>query len=199
MDNPEAPQKPDLAEADLVQRLKIREEEAFNELVKDYSDPVHNLAFRLLGRNREEAEDITQEVFLKAFRKIDKFRGDSSLKTWLFRITTNCVTNRFKYGMRLKRRESLISNNPDPENIRGPSSGAPTDPEKEYERKERREKIEEAILSLPESLRRVVILRDLEGLSYEEIAYVTSTPTGTVKSRLARGRERLRESLSDLL
>ena len=199
MSQAEVPPDPDLAEADLIARLKIGDEDAFNELVKAYADPVFKLAFRLLSRNREEAEDVTQEVFLKAFRKIKQFRGDSALRTWLFRITSNCVTNRLKYRMRLKRRETLLQNVPDPDDLPEPGSIGASDPAQEYEKKERLRRIEEAVQALPEDLRRVVVLRDLDNFSYQEISSITSIPVGTVKSRIARGREALRKILKDLL
>ncbi len=186
-----------LAERLFVARLRAREERAFEELVIRYGDRVFNLVLRLVS-DRAEAEDIAQEVFVTVFKSIETFRGEAKLSTWLLRIAANHAKNRIKY---LARRAS------DGGGLDGAPESAMADlgkatlhghvrgPDDVLEAVERGSAIERAIAGLDEDQRLVVILRDVEELSYEEICEVTGLPEGTVKSRLHRARLQLKQWL----
>ncbi|HEY0710489.1 MAG TPA: sigma-70 family RNA polymerase sigma factor [Polyangia bacterium] len=180
-----------------VARLRARDERAFQELVVKFGDRVFGLVFRFVG-NRAEAEDVAQEVFVTVWKSIDTFRSESKLSTWLFRIAANHAKNRIKY---LARRAS------DGEGLDGAPEAALADlgrtsnhghvggPEAALEAAQRGSAVERAIAALDEDQRLVVILRDVEELSYDEICDITGLPEGTVKSRLHRGRLALKEWL----
>ncbi len=181
----------------LVVRLKEGDEQAFAEAFQLYRDMVYNLASKLLA-DRSDALDITQEVFLTLFRKIHRFRGDCSLKTWLYRVTLNQAANRNRWWKRrLRHRTAPLSLS-----LRPDESGPPLDPpssEPSPQRlllsRETKEALEKSLESLPFEQRAAVVLRDVQQLSYEEISRATGVQVGTVKSRIARGRERLRQVL----
>ena len=159
---------------------------------------VFGLVFHLLG-DREEALDVSQEVFLTIFRKMDSFRGESSLKTWIYRIAVHRATNRFRWWNRLRRRgtvslEEHLAKNSEHEFCCDLNSGI-QNPEAALLEQEERAGIERLLLQLPVQQRIVVVMRDIEGLSYEEIAESTQINVGTVKSRIARGRETLKRHL----
>ncbi len=180
----------------MVDRLKEGDEQAFSEVFHLYKDLVYTLSCRLLS-DKGEAMDVTQEVFLTLYRKIDKFRGECSLKTWLYRVTLNQAANRNRWWKR-RFRERTLSLSLEPGGNETPLE-LPADspsPHRLVLSEELRQAIQEGLSRLPFDQRAVVALRDVEGLSYEEIAGVTGVQVGTVKSRLARGRERLRELLS---
>ncbi len=181
----------------LVVRLKERDEQAFAEVFELYKDLVFTLCNKLLS-DRGEALDVTQEVFLTLYRKIHKFRGDCSLKTWLYRVTLNQAANRNRWWRRRLRHQtrslSLGLNERGSLSIPEPASADPS-PHRHCYSTELRGAIEKGLEELPFDQRSAVVLRDVEGLSYEEIAQVTGARVGTVKSRIARGRERLREIL----
>jgi RNA polymerase sigma-70 factor (ECF subfamily) len=184
--------------------------EAFDQLVEEYQSLVYTLALRILN-NAEDARDATQETFLKIYRHFGKFRGDASLKTWICRIAINQARSSDRWLRRRRRNDTTSLDAP-----WGPSNGAngaanggaigadqrsPIDylqsryatPEDETLSRERSRQIERGLRQLKKDFRIAVILRDIEGLSYEEIAWVTEVSVGTVKSRIARGREMLRE------
>ena len=181
----------------LVRRLRERDERAFHEMVRLYQHKVFNLVFRMIG-NREEAEDVAQEVFVTVWKAIDSFRGDSKLSTWLYRIAANQCKNRIKYlGRRsygatgqLEESEALIHQ-------AQPSLLAPhTDgPEQVLQGRQTQRLLEEGIAALDEDHRALLVLRDVEELSYQEIASITALPEGTVKSRIHRARLALKEHL----
>jgi len=180
----------------LVVRLMEGDETAFIEAFHLYRDMVYTLAFKLLT-DKTEAMDVAQDVFLTLFRKISSFRQECSLKTWLYRVTINEAANRNRWWRR-KFRDRTV---PLGLNLK-PGEGMPLDPPskdsspaREYYSGELREFLEEGLRQLPYDQRVAVALRDVEGLSYEEIARITGTQAGTVKSRIARGRERLRQML----
>lgn len=186
-------------EGRLVRRLKDREERAFREMVEEYGDRVFSLTYRMLG-NREEAEDLAQEVFITIFKSIDSFRGDSKFSTWLYRVTANHCKNRIKYLARRHDRDRAELN----ERVEGASMsegstlGAPRAsprPDAQLEGAQLELILQEAIAELDEDQRILVILRDVEDLSYEEICAITELPEGTVKSRLHRARMALRKKL----
>jgi RNA polymerase sigma-70 factor (ECF subfamily) len=159
---------------------------------------VSSLAFRILG-DQQEALDVSQEVFLTIFRKMDSFRGESSLKTWIYRIAVHRAANRFRWWNRLRRRgtvslEEHLAKNSEREFSGDLNSGIQS-PEEALLQQEERTEIERLLLQLPVQQRIAVVMRDIEGLSYEEIAESMQINVGTVKSRIARGRETLKRHL----
>lgn len=181
----------------LVIRLQEGDETAFAEVFHLYKDMVYTLAIKLLA-NKADAMDVTQEVFFTLFRKIRSFRGDSSLKTWLYRVAINQAAGRNRWWRRRfwSRTTSL---NLEPDDGTDPMSecvpsGDPS-PTREVFSGELRRALDQALRELPFEQRVAMTLRDVEGLSYEEIAEVMETNLGTVKSRISRGRERLRKTL----
>ena len=172
--------------------------EQFDEIVNAYEKRIYNIAFRMLG-NHDDAADVTQEAFIKAYRGYSGFRGESSIYTWLYRIATNCCKNRLKDRERPSRHgidsletlrdqdSSEIAQIPDWRYSPGPV----------VERQELCEVVQQAIQSLPPDYRIVIILRDLQGLSYKEIGAVVGAPVETVKTRIFRGRTMLRGKLAD--
>lgn len=170
----------------------------FEELFERYSSMVSSLAFRILG-DQQEALDVSQEVFLTIFRKMDSFRGESSLKTWIYRIAVHRAANRFRWWNRLRRRgtvslEEHLAKNAEREFSGDLNSGIQS-PEEALLQQEERTEIERLLLQLPVQQRIAVVMRDIEGLSYEEIAESMQINVGTVKSRIARGRETLKRHL----
>ncbi len=182
-------------EAQFVARLVARDEGAFNELVTTYERRVFALVFRMLGR-RDEAEDLAQEVFVQVFKAIDQFRGESKLSTWIYRIAVNLCKNRTKY---LSRRHAGKQDDLDAihersafASARGVVVGEASRPDELVEGMQLEIVVKRAIAQVDQDFREVMVLRDVEDLSYEEIASVTGLPAGTVKSRIHRGRAQLR-------
>lgn len=188
------------SELEFIEKLRSGNAEAFNELINRYSGEIFGLLFRLT-EDPEEAGDLTQETFISALRSIRGFRGEAGLKTWLFRIAVNHSRNRFRWWNRRGRGVtiSLDSENGDSEISVGDTidSGFAT-PEELALRREREVKLRRALLDLPDFYREAVILCDIEGLSYEEISLTLEVNIGTVKSRIARGRDELRRKLKDI-
>lgn len=184
-------------EASLIARLRAGEMDAFAELVNQYQPMIFSLIRRIM-RDDEEARDITQETFLKIYRHFSHFRGESSLKTWIFRVAINQAHNSRRWWRRRRRDET--SSLDDSANDRAPIStrlvSQTGTPESQAIAQERRQQLERALSGLKQDFRVAVILRDIEGLAYEEIAEILEISIGTVKSRIARGREMLRASLS---
>lgn len=189
------------AENEFVERLKAGDAAAFDALVVDYSNDVYALLYRLTA-NQEEAADLTQETFLRALKAIKNFRGEADLKTWLFRIAVNESRNRFRWWTRRRRSQTisldapLAAENETP--LSDTISSGKENPEQEMMRHERQTALREALRDLPEIFREAVVCCDIEGLSYEQIAATLSINVGTVKSRIARGREELRRRLKDI-
>jgi RNA polymerase sigma-70 factor (ECF subfamily) len=180
----------------LIESLRRGSEQAYEELLARFQQPVYTLAARLLD-NPSEASDVVQEVFLKVFRNIDHFRGQSTLKTWIYRITVNEAHNARRWFFRHRRREVELDTDPQEqrnwrETIRD-SGRSPFDVAFENERMGM---VEAALERINPSFRDAVVLRDIVDLSYEEIADVLAVSLGTVKSRILRGREALREELA---
>ncbi len=182
-------------EAQFVARLVARDESAFNELVVTYQRRVFALVFRMLGR-RDEAEDLAQEVFVQVFKAIDQFRGDSKLSTWIYRIAVNLCKNRTKY---LSRRHANDQDDVDAmadrlpfSAAKGVSVGGISRPDELVEGMQLEVVVKRAIAQIEPEFREVLILRDVEDMSYEEIAQVTGLADGTVKSRIHRARAQLR-------
>ena len=177
-------------EAQLVDRLRRGDPRAFEELVIAYQHRVFGVALRMLG-SRAEAEEAAQEVFLRAHRAVADFRGGAKLSTWLYTIASRLCMNRLASGERrlLREGEEALA--------RIPSGHA--SPADELERSERDAALHRAIAELSDERRMVVVLRDLEGLSYEEIAAALDLELGTVRSRLHRARLDLKEKLERFL
>lgn len=188
---------PTSAEAGFIERLKLGESDAFDHFVTRYSGDVYALLYRLT-ENREDASDLTQETFLRAFKAIKKFRGDADLKTWLFRIAINESRNRFRWWKRRKREKTVSLDDTVGSSemaIHESISADVASPEDEALRNEREHFLKKALMTLPDIYREAIILCDIEGFSYEEIAQALEINLGTVKSRIARGREELRRKL----
>ena len=190
-------------EAAFVAELRAGSEEAYAWLVSQYHSTVYSLVYRVLN-DPADATDTTQEVFLKVFRGIGKFNGQASLKTWIYRIALHEASNRRRWWFRHQSREtSMEPLVPEAEFCEGGNSGLKdtfVDPsESPFDsvmHAEVRQQVERALRDVPEPYRTTLVLRDLEELSYEEIAEVTGANLGTVKSRLTRGRDALRQRLS---
>ncbi len=179
------------SEAKLIDRAREGELGAFNQLVSLYQDGVYNVAFRLLG-SAESAADVTQETFISAFKHLRSFRG-GSLRAWLFRIATNAAYDMIR-KMRSRPAESLDAWQDTPAGSSPIDRRGPT-PEGEAIRGELLDQVKKGLLTLPAEQRVVVVLIDVQGLSYEEAATATSASLGTIKSRLSRGRSHLRKHL----
>ncbi len=180
----------------LVLRLKERDEAAFEEVFLLYKDLIFNLSFSMLA-DKSEAMDITQEVFLTLYRKIHRFRGECSLKTWLYRVALNQVANRNRWWRRRFRHRTIsLDLNPTLEQQKSvdPISDGPG-PDRRLLSVEVRKALREGLDQLPFDQRAAVTLRDMHGLRYQEIADVMGANMGTVKSRIVRGRGTLREFL----
>ena len=182
----------------LVEGLRTGEENAYDTLIQRYEQPVFNLICRLMD-DPSEGSDVVQEVFLKVFRKIGTFRGDSSLKTWIYRIAVNEARNHRRWFGRHKRQEVGLEG---PEDGRGYSDWLPDPGRSPFEvtlDHETEALIEQALARVNPTFRDALVLREIEGMSYEEIAGVLGISLGTVKSRILRGRESLRKQLAGRL
>lgn len=185
------------AERRLIRRLKDRDERAFSELIEEQGDRVFNLCFRMLG-NRQEAEDLAQEVFITVFKSVDSFRGDSKLSTWLYRIASNLSKNRIKYLARRHDRSKVEFDEGVDRNAASDSLTSPKQekrPDENMEGQQLEQIMQKAISELEEEHRILIVLRDIEELSYEEICEITELAEGTVKSRLHRARLALRKKM----
>ena len=180
-------------EATLVQRCAARDEVACSELVAEHQRMVVQLAVNLLGE-REEALDLSQEVFLRVFRTIHRFRGQSTLRTWIYRIAVNQARNRHRFWRRRHRNDQVSldahiaahGDFPSMLNLR---------PDRAFEQKELGDRLAQALNRLPFDQRTAIVLREIDGLSYEDIAFSLGVAIGTVKSRLTRARQALRDDL----
>jgi len=188
----------DKEEARFVARLAARDERAFNELVVLYQERVFRILLRMLGR-RDEAEDMAQEVFVQVFKAVSTFRGDSKLSTWIYRIAVNLCKNRVKY---LKRRKSdaqdeyeALAEHSALTSGSGFTSGDVARPDQMVEGMQLERVVQLCIVELEPDFREVLILRDVEDLSYDEVCEVTGLPEGTVKSRLHRARGMLKQAV----
>ena len=185
------------ADTVLIRAVQAGDMAAFDELVLKHKDRLFNVVYWFLG-DYQEANDCAQETFIKVFKSIKKFRLESTFSTWLYRIAINTCKNRIKssaYKWKKKTVSLETSNgskngNPFSEIV----NGSPT-PAMAFEKKERMMRIQKAINSLPEEQNRVVVLRDIQGLSYQDISDITGLNLGTVKSKLARGRLALKNRL----
>ena len=189
-------------EDQFIERLKRSDPAAFEKLVNERSGEIYGLLYRLT-ENTEEARDLTQETFLRAFQSIGQFRGESDLRTWIYRIAINQARNRWRWWRR-RHRDSTVSI--DAADAAGNSalmaqlrSGNSSNPEHGALAHERERALRKALSGLRRVYREAVVLRDIEGFAYEEIAVALDISVGTVKSRLARGRQELRRKLEGSL
>lgn len=188
-------------EAAIVAELKVGSEAAYAWLIGEFQQPVYGLVYRIVN-DPADAADTTQEVFLKVFRGMKHFHGESSLKTWIYRIALHEAANRRRWWFRHKAKETSI----EPTETETPGVGehelqmALTDhadsPFESVAHREVQARVEAELCKVPEPYRTTLILRDLEEMSYDEIAEVLEISLGTVKSRLTRGREALRQRLA---
>jgi RNA polymerase sigma-70 factor, ECF subfamily len=187
-------------EAAVVAELKAGSEEAYVWLIGEFHQPIYSLVYRMVT-DPADAADTTQEVFLKVFRGINHFHGQSSLKTWIYRIALHEASNRRRWWFRHKSRETSIEpagSNAPPElacALKDTLIDGAESPFDHVAHEEVRAKVEDELRQVAEPYRTAVVLRDLEEMSYEEIAEITQVSLGTVKSRLTRGREALRQRL----
>lgn len=188
------------SDLDLVQRVKNGDREAFNLLVLKYQRKVSRLVGRLV-RNPDEADDVVQDAFIKAYRALPQFRGDSAFYTWLYRIAVNTAKNHLvSQGKRPISLSELTSNDSDEESFELPVVTTDNNtPEAELMSRQVAEAVNRAVLALPEELRTALSLREIDGLSYEEIAEAMNCPIGTVRSRIFRAREAVAAELRPLL
>jgi RNA polymerase sigma-70 factor, ECF subfamily len=190
-------------EAAIVAELKAGSEDAYAWLIGQYHQPIYSLVYRMVNEPADAA-DTVQEVFLKVFRGMKNFHGESSLKTWIYRIAVHEASNRRRWWSRHKARESSIEV---PDVGDGDEGTVHTrefrdegeSPLDNVLHEEVRARVEQELCTVPEPFRTTLILRDLEDMSYEEIAEIMEVSLGTVKSRLTRGREALRQRLSSYI
>ena len=188
-------------EAALVEELRAGSEEAFAWLIAHYHQPIYSLLARTV-RNRDDAADLTQEVFVKVFRGIRGFHGESSLRTWIYRIALREASNQRRWWMRHQQREFpmeqeiTVAEGKTPVCLKDMLVDPSESPYDQALHEENRAQVEHAISQVPEPYRTTVILRDIDGFLYEEIAAMQGVNIGTVKSRLMRGRASLRALLT---
>jgi RNA polymerase sigma-70 factor (ECF subfamily) len=172
-------------ESDLIERFKKGDPSAFEAVVLRHQDQIYNLC-RYMLQDARDAQDAAQDVFLKAYKSLKDFRPESSLYTWLYRIALNtCLDYRRRYRREAFRKEPLAEDLPSDDRS----------PHQFYETTEITESVQISLRKLPEKLRAAIVLREIEALSYEEIAEVLHTSVGTVKSRISRARDQLRHLL----
>jgi RNA polymerase sigma-70 factor (ECF subfamily) len=189
------------SEAGLIVRLRARDLTAFEELVAHFERPVYALCFRLLG-DAEEARDAAQETFLKIYKGLSGFRAESGLKTWIYRIAINQAMNQQRWWRRRHRDETIsldISRGETDTTLASSLPGKSISPEAQAIASEREQRIMKALGEIKQEYRVALILREIEELSYEEIAETLRVSIGTVKSRIARGREELRRRVKNLI
>ena len=179
---------------ELVKRVKNGDIDAFEEIIAKYEKRVFNLIYNVL-KNDNEIEDVAQEVFVKVYKNIDKFQGNSSLYTWIYRITTNLCLDYIKKRKEVIYIDEKLQLDDGEVELQLPSDEKLQD--ELYEEKELKEKLQKSIAKLPDKQRMMIILRDIKGLSYEEISEVLEMKLGTVKSQINRARLKLKEILEN--
>jgi RNA polymerase sigma-70 factor, ECF subfamily len=188
-------------EAGIVTELKAGSEEAFAWLIAKYNQPLYSLIARTIP-DPADAADLTQDVFIKIYRGIGSFNGDSSLRTWIYRIALREASNQRRWWGRHKRQEVTIetefgqTNDGQPLCLKDTLIDSNESPFDQAAHEEVRVRVEEELRRIPEPFQAVVVLRDIEGFSYEEVAEILGVNLGTVKSRLMRGRAHLKEGLA---
>lgn len=182
----------------LILGLQQGLEEAYEKLIERFQQPVYNLAFRLLN-DSGDASDVVQEVFLKVFRNVRRFCGRSSLKTWIYRITVNEAHNQRRWFFRHRSREVGLDDGAEDRALLQVAAASEPSPFDQAFYREWHMLVEAALARINPAFREAVVLRDIEDLSYDEIAEILELSPGTVKSRILRGREALRAELSERL
>ena len=182
-----------MTDRELVARAGAGDQEAFEQLVRDNQNRVYSLAVRLVG-DREEAADLAQEAFLKAWQGLAAFQGESSFATWIYRLTTNVCIDYLRRKKRRQEVEPAVSLDDEDSGWAEPAD-AGQDPQRKLEEAERGRALARGLERLPEHQRQVLVMRELSGLSYQEIGAATGLDLGTVKSRIARARLALRKIL----
>jgi RNA polymerase sigma-70 factor (ECF subfamily) len=181
----------------LIDECKRGDIEAFEQLIFKYQKKVFNITYRFLG-DYNLAEDVSQEIFIRVFKSIKDFKGESSFYTWLYRITINqCMDMQNKNKKHFVQYLDSAAQNDEGEEF---VIQVPSDrdlPEVEYQKKELRINVEKALMMLTQEQRAIIILRDIQGFSYEEISDILNCPVGTVKSRINRARDALKKVLFD--
>lgn len=187
---------PDPPDAVLVERVRTGDVTAYEELVRRNRARIYGLIYNMTS-HREDTEDLVQSVFIKAYRSLDRFRGQSAFSTWLYRIALNETLN---FLPKRKRRTALSLNDLDQAVERDPdyvALVARESPVRDVQRSELQKKLNAALQTLSEAHRTVVVLHDIEGLPHDEIARITGVPEGTVRSRLFHARQQLQAELSE--
>ncbi len=185
------------SDAALVRRVQEGDKQAFNLLVTKYQSKIVNLVMRYV-RDPDEANDVAQEAFLKAYRALPRFRGDSAFYTWLYRIAVNTAKNYLVAAKRRPLEYDLDLQDPEQYDMQARLKDIDS-PERVVMKDEVQKTIDEAIEDLPEDLRTAIILREMEGMTYEEIAETMECPVGTVRSRIFRAREAISKRIEPLL
>ncbi|WP_010252495.1 RNA polymerase sigma factor [Acetivibrio cellulolyticus] len=181
-------------ERNLVEKSKSGDVEAFEQLIESCQKKVFNIAYRMIG-NYDDANELAQEVFIKAFRSIKKFKGDSLFSTWIYKVTANVCLDE----IRRRKKKMVVSLDEEIEYSDGEvkrqiADNAPT-PDIAAETNEVKNAVNKSIQELPEDYKSIIILRDIQGFSYEEISKIFNCPEGTVKSRINRARQALKKIL----
>jgi RNA polymerase sigma-70 factor (ECF subfamily) len=184
------------AQSVTLQKSVAQLERTFEGLVQEYKNRIHGYVCRLTN-DSPDAEDITQEVFIRAYQSMHAFRHDAAVDTWLYRIATNLVIDRFRRAKRAPQLAPAAEVDDALQEI--PSTSRDSDPQATAQLGELQKQVQRAIQSLPTKLRAVVVLHDMEGLSYEEVAQTVGCPVGTVKSRLFNARLLLRRKLQHFM
>jgi RNA polymerase sigma-70 factor (ECF subfamily) len=166
---------------------------SFEELVRRYQRPISAYVYRMVG-NYESALDLTQEIFIKVYNSLNRYRAEFKFSTWIYKIAHNAAVDHLR---RTATREQSLVLGPEGDTFDLPLESSRLSPEQESEQKERRSEIEAVVRSLPSNYRELIILRHSQDLSYEEIVEVTGLPLGTVKNRLFRAREMMRQQFVD--
>ncbi len=187
----------DTSDAQLVKRVQSGEKDAFDLLVLKYQHKIVNLVMRYV-RDPEQALDITQEAFIKAYRALPRFRGDSAFYTWLYRIAVNTAKNHLASQRRRPMNVELDLQDPEQYDLHAKLKETDT-PEGVTISNELQETVEKAINALPEDLKTAIILREIDGMSYEEIAETMQCPVGTVRSRIFRARDAISKKVGTLI
>jgi RNA polymerase sigma-70 factor (ECF subfamily) len=188
---------PPFDESKLIQLAKNGSVAAFEQLVEAYDQKLYNMAYRMMG-NREDARDMTQEAFLRAYRSLDGFREESSFSTWIFRIAKNACLDRIRKRSQVQAVSIDEPIQTEEGQVQRELPSELGDPEEYAEQQELSAVVHSALQELTDEYRTAVVLRDLQGFSYNEIAEVMEVSLGTVKSRIYRGRQALKEVLSGL-
>ena len=182
-----------MTEQELVRRAKAGDQDAFEQLVLDNQNKIYTLTFRMTN-DREEAEDLAQEAFLKAWHGLPAFQGDSSFSTWVYRLATNVCIDFLRRQKRRKEIEPVMSIDDEESGWTEPADWE-QDPQRQLEKTERGAALHRALQALADHHRQVLVMRELSGLSYQEIGQALGLDPGTVKSRISRARLALRKIL----